>query len=148
MFGHSLRAYQSVTVRPAVVSEGYVGRMATSTPGRALAASCLTLGLLAAATASVLPGAGALTVGAPIATASLQAAPADAVALATLKYKFANCTAMNKVYPHGVGRDKAKDKTSGRPVTTFKRSTTLYNKIIGYRSSLDRDRDGIACEKR
>jgi len=64
------------------------------------------------------------------------------------KYKFKNCTSLNKVYPHGVGRSTARDKTSGTPVTTFKRSTTLYKKIIGHRSGLDRDKDGIACEKR
>lgn len=64
-----------------------------------------------------------------------------------VKYKFANCTKMNLVYPHGVGRSSAKDHTSGKPVTSFKRSTSLYNKIIGYRRGLDRDKDGIACEK-
>lgn len=62
-------------------------------------------------------------------------------------YKFKNCTAMNKVYPHGVGKTTAHDHTSGKPVTTFTKSTTLYKKIIGYRSGLDRDHDGIACEK-
>ncbi len=63
------------------------------------------------------------------------------------KYKFKNCTALHKVYKHGVGRTYAKDKTSGEPVTNFKRSTKLYKKIVGYRSDLDRDKDGIACEK-
>jgi len=64
------------------------------------------------------------------------------------KYKFKNCTAMNKVYRHGVGKKGATDHTSGKKVTTFKRSTALYKKIISYRSGLDRDKDGIACEKR
>jgi hypothetical protein len=32
-------------------------------------------------------------------------------------------------------------------VTTFKRNTALYKKIINFRSGLDRDKDGIACEK-
>lgn len=67
---------------------------------------------------------------------------------ATVQYKFKNCTAMNKVYKHGVGKSTAKDKTSGKRVTTFKKSTSLYNKIVGYNRGLDRDKDGIACEKR
>jgi len=56
---------------------------------------------------------------------------------------FANCTALNKVYPHGVGKWGAKDHTSGTRVTTFKRSNDLYNANKGS----DRDGDGIACEK-
>ena len=63
-----------------------------------------------------------------------------------------NCTNVHKKYPHGVGKLYARDKTSGTPVTTFKRSTRLYNIAKSYNSergyNLDRDRDGIACEKR
>lgn len=66
---------------------------------------------------------------------------------AKVVYKFKNCTAMNKVYPHGVGKTTARDHTSGKPVTTFTKSTTLYKKIVGYRGGLDRDHDGIACER-
>lgn len=60
---------------------------------------------------------------------------------------FENCTALNKKYPHGVGKKGAKDKTSGTPVTNFKRSTKLYNKAMKANSRLDGDKDGIACEK-
>ncbi|WP_067500607.1 excalibur calcium-binding domain-containing protein [Actinoplanes sp. TFC3] len=61
--------------------------------------------------------------------------------------KFKNCTELNKKYKHGVGRKGAKDKVSGssKPVTTFKVDTALYN---ANKSKLDRDKDGIACEKR
>jgi hypothetical protein len=76
------------------------------------------------------------------------AAPSVAMATSTAKYKFKNCTAMNKVYKHGVGKKGAKDHTSGKKVTNFKHDTALYKKIIRYRSGLDRDKDGIACEKR
>lgn len=62
--------------------------------------------------------------------------------------KFRNCSEMNRVYPHGVGRVGAKDKTSGTPVTTFARNNALYDAIFRNRPSLDRDRDGIACERR
>ncbi|QIG43495.1 excalibur calcium-binding domain-containing protein [Nocardioides anomalus] len=56
--------------------------------------------------------------------------------------KFANCDAMHRVYPHGVGKPGAVDQTSGTPVTTFKRSVPLYVANAGS----DRDKDGIACE--
>jgi hypothetical protein len=58
-----------------------------------------------------------------------------------------NCTQVNKKYPHGVGKVGAHDKTSGVPVTTFKRSTRLYRIAMSYNRGLDRDKDGIACEK-
>ena len=57
---------------------------------------------------------------------------------------YKNCTALNKAYPHGVGRKGARDKTSGTPVRNFKVSNSLY--AANRRS--DRDGDGIACEKR
>ena len=60
---------------------------------------------------------------------------------------YKNCTNLNTRYRHGVGRRLARDKTSGDPVTNFKRSTALYNTAMGYNRGLDRDKDGIACEK-
>lgn len=60
---------------------------------------------------------------------------------------FENCTSFNKKYPHGVGKKDAKDKTSGTPVTSFKKSTKLYKKAMKANSRLDGDKDGIACEK-
>jgi hypothetical protein len=49
----------------------------------------------------------------------------------------------NRRYPHGVGKVGARDHTSGTPVTNFKRSNTLYRQ----NAHLDRDKDGMACEK-
>ena len=78
------------------------------------------------------------------------AAPAEA---ATVK-SFKNCTALNKVYPHGVGKKGAKDHTSGKRVTNFKVGNALYahndggSKRYAGEHDLDRDNDGIACEKR
>jgi hypothetical protein len=57
---------------------------------------------------------------------------------------FANCTAMHAKYRHGIGKVGAHDHTSGVPVTDFYRSNRLYY----LNRSLDRDKDGIACEKR
>jgi excalibur calcium-binding domain-containing protein len=59
-----------------------------------------------------------------------------------------NCTHVHTKYRHGVGRANAHDHTSGTPVTNFYRSTRLYNVAMRYNLDLDRDRDGIACEKR
>jgi hypothetical protein len=59
---------------------------------------------------------------------------------------FKNCTAMTKVYPHGVGRVGAKDKhgKSSKAVMNFKVSTAIYKA----NAKRDGDKDGIACEKR
>ena len=63
-------------------------------------------------------------------------------ATATAK-EFRNCTALNRVYPHGVGRVGARDRTTGTPVRNFKRSNLLYRQ----NAKSDRDKDGIACDK-
>jgi len=46
-----------------------------------------------------------------------------------------------------VGKLRAHDRTTGTPVTNFKRSTRLYNFAISHNRRLDADRDGVACEK-
>ena len=56
---------------------------------------------------------------------------------------YKNCTALNKVYPNGVGKKGAKDKTSGERVTWFEVNTKVYK----LNTKSDRDNDGIACEK-
>lgn len=54
---------------------------------------------------------------------------------------YKNCTALTKVYPHGVGRSGAEDQGGG--VTDFTRDTKTYN----LNKKSDRDKDGIACER-
>ncbi|GIE89553.1 excalibur calcium-binding domain-containing protein [Actinoplanes regularis] len=73
--------------------------------------------------------------------AAIVTVPAEAAAKTYL-----NCTALNRVYPHGVGRKGATDKVRGttKKVTNFKVSNPLY---LANKKS-DRDVDGIACEKR
>ena len=56
---------------------------------------------------------------------------------------YVNCTALNKVYPHGVGLVGARDRTSGRPITGFARAPKVYY----LNDESDADRDRIACEK-
>ena len=79
-----------------------------------------------------------------MAIAAVAVTPVAADAQAAKARVFKNCTEMHKVYPHGVGKVGARDHTSGTPVTTFKRSNALY----AANTKSDRDKDGIACEKR
>jgi Excalibur calcium-binding domain len=48
-----------------------------------------------------------------------------------------------------VGRAGARDRVKGdtEPVTMFRRSTRLYNTAMRWNKRLDRDKDGVACEK-
>jgi hypothetical protein len=86
-----------------------------------------------------------------VAIALVVAAPASAAVQATALTPalYDNCTALHKKYAHGLGKVGARDKTkSGNPVTTFKRSNTLYKTAMRINSDLDRDNDGVACEKK
>ena len=58
---------------------------------------------------------------------------------------FANCVALNAVYPHGVARPGAVDHVSGStaPVTDFQVDAAVYAANTGR----DGDGDGIACER-
>ena len=68
------------------------------------------------------------------------ATPAQAAAK-----KYSSCAKLNKDFLHGVGKPGAKDKTSGTPVTNFARNKKVYDTN---KKARDRDKDGIACEKR
>ncbi|MCU1678677.1 MAG: calcium-binding protein [Frankiales bacterium] len=88
-----------------------------------------------------------------VATAALVVTMAPP-ASAAIPYKgYKDCAAMQRVYPHGVGRSGAVDSTSGTRVRNFFVSTRLYlmndNRVSSAgQYDLDRDNDGIACEKR
>ena len=99
--------------------------------------------LLALALGAVL----GVLLAAPAGAATDRATGPTSVSLIPRLYK--NCTNFNKRYPHGVGRRLARDKVSpgAEPVTNFRRSTLLYRKAMSYNRGLDRDKDGIACEK-
>ncbi len=90
-------------------------------------------------------------VAAALAVGLLAACPSAPAEAAAKHYK--NCAALQKVYPHGVGKPGARDHTSSKPVTTFKVSAALYAANDRRTAStgeydLDRDNDGVACEKR
>ena len=67
---------------------------------------------------------------------------------AAVPARYKNCTNVQKTFKHGVGRSTARDHTSGKPVTTFTNDTKEYTKAVKANRGLDRDKDGIACEKR
>ena len=67
---------------------------------------------------------------------------------------YTSCASMNSgKYPHGVGKSGATDKTSGKKVTNFTVDTKAYKRYStstsqgAYYRDLDRDNDGIACER-
>lgn len=82
----------------------------------------------------------AATVAAPLAVATAPTAEAAG--------RYRNCAQLNRDYPNGVGLRGAVDKANGgrkaHPVTNFTRNANVYNSV---KKHLDRDRDGIACER-
>jgi len=85
--------------------------------------------------------------GGAAANASQASGAAANASQARIPERWENCTAVNRRFPHGVGKLHAHDKTTGVPVTNFRHSTRLYNTAMSYNRGLDRDKDGIACEK-
>jgi hypothetical protein len=81
-----------------------------------------------------------------VAAALLVVAPVTAGPAEAAAKTYKNCDAMHRDYPHGVGKPGARDRVSGasKPVTTFTKSAAVYAK----NTKSDRDKDGIACEKR
>jgi excalibur calcium-binding domain-containing protein len=95
--------------------------------------------------AAILACSFGLSASAASATTSPPAGPSE-LGGANAARVFANCTALNKTYRHGVARKGARDRVSGasRPVTNFAVDAAVYNA----NTKSDRDKDGIACEKR
>jgi len=57
---------------------------------------------------------------------------------------FKNCSQVNQLYPFGVAKSlTAAKKQKGYPVNNPKVSSSLYRSI----AKMDRDKDGVACEK-
>jgi hypothetical protein len=86
-------------------------------------------------------------VGATAALIGCGLATTASAATTVIPAPYKNCTQFNAKYHHGVGRAGARDHTSGEPVTTFLRSSRIYKLVLKYHAGLDRDKDGIACEK-
>ena len=54
--------------------------------------------------------------------------------------KYANCTAMQHVYPHGVARTLAASRADGH-------GAPVRPRVYNLNSGSDRDHDGVACEQ-
>ena len=64
--------------------------------------------------------------------------------------KYKNCTALNKVYPGGISMTGAVDMTkkNGKLIPAKpKKGAVIDDAVYGANKKLDRDKDGIACEK-
>ena len=100
------------------------------------------------AVATIMVATVAIPVGADAsapAAAPTAASHSSTVSTAVAPKKYPNCAALTKVYKHGVAKKKGVvDKTKGKRVTTYTVNPKVYN--LNYRN-LDRDHDGIACEK-
>lgn len=77
-----------------------------------------------------------------------------APAIADAKSTYNNCTAFNKAYPYGVRKSSKTlnrvHKRSGGTVYKASRakvSASIYKAATRQNPDLDRDRDGIACER-
>jgi hypothetical protein len=90
-----------------------------------------------------------LALAAPVAVVVATAGSAEAA-----PRHWSSCASMQRTYPHGVGLRNAVDRTSGTRVRNFYKNDALYRANNGPRNAgtgeydLDRDNDGIACEKR
>jgi hypothetical protein len=60
-----------------------------------------------------------------------------------LENKFANCAALNKVYPGGVAKSSKVKNQGGKT----RHQPRVDQKIYEANKSKDRDKDGIACER-
>ena len=68
--------------------------------------------------------------------------PANAAQVG-LEKKYANCAALNKVYPGGVAKSKSVRNKGGVTAKT----PTINPKVYSENRTKDRDGDGIACER-
>jgi hypothetical protein len=68
-----------------------------------------------------------------VAAGAVLVVPAVSAEAAVKPVRYKNCAALNKVYKHGVGRLKAKDRVRGksRPVTNFTVDLKTYTLDTG-----------------
>lgn len=81
----------------------------------------------------------------PTATPSPTATPppAEAAKPAPKPVKYKNCAALNKVYPGGVAKSSSSKNTGGK----IRLKQIVNAKVYDLNKSLDRDKDGLACER-
>lgn len=102
--------------------------------------------MVAVIVAGALVGAPSVASAAPVPTASVTATRVAPAAKPVVK-KFANCSALNKAHKGGVAKAGVKfNKVNGKN-KAFKVKPTFSTALYNANSKMDRDRDGIACEK-
>lgn len=86
---------------------------------------------------------------APATAASATGTNAKSVAVIKIVQakKFKNCTKLNKKYKGGVAKKGVKYNKVGKKKRAFKVRPKISNALYKANKSLDRDGDGIACEK-
>ncbi|WP_102509987.1 excalibur calcium-binding domain-containing protein [Sanguibacter massiliensis] len=128
---------------------------------RRLVSLALAAALLPAALVAVPAGAVTAPVeAAPVLAASVVATPSTVAAAAPSSVavggaakakKYKNCTALNKAYRGGVARDSKAVNTKTVRGKKVKAASTYRPKVskalYTVNKGLDRDKDGIACEK-
>jgi hypothetical protein len=82
----------------------------------------------------IVTGLAAAVLATPVALASAASAAEPA------PRKYANCTALNKVYPHGVALTLAAARRDGH-------GAWVRPRVYNLNSGSDRDRDNVACER-
>ncbi|CAL4859900.1 excalibur calcium-binding domain-containing protein [Microbacterium sp. MM2322] len=102
------------------------------------------MAVLVAGALAVAPAAAASA--APTHSASVSSSRVVPAAKPAIK-TFANCTAMHKTYKGGVAKSGVKyNKVRGKN-KAFKVKPTISTALYNANKKMDRDKDGIACEK-
>ncbi|GAA3622013.1 hypothetical protein GCM10022223_43710 [Kineosporia mesophila] len=60
--------------------------------------------------------------------------------------KYKNCTALHKDYQHGIRKKGAKDKVRGSSTPVATRLIPVRTPLYKANITMDRDKDGVACE--
>lgn len=98
--------------------------------------------------ACCLGGPVALASSAQAVTASSSASATEYTQVAKKKAKkYKNCKALNKDFKHGVRKKGGKDVVRGDSDPVSTKLIPIRKKIYNKNTHLDRDKDGVACEK-
>lgn len=84
---------------------------------------------------------------AAIVLATSAAGPSMSESAAAGVTAFANCAALNAVYPGGVANSSGAVNVANGRITPTRWPVTVYPELYAQHTRLDRDKDGIACER-
>lgn len=104
----------------------------------------LGLGLAVTLTAGLAPMAQAAPM--PMQPSVMQPSMVQPGTVKVVAYR--NCAILQKAYPHGVGKKGAVDKIGGTVKANRVKNFLVHDKLFAKNIKLDRDKDGVACEKK